>query len=412
MQQMNMMPKMQLPSQPAQLRLPNMGTAARTAAPMTAPRLPVMMQPGAAGTAGKALNMNILRAQSFTPMKEEMLTNSLTSMKLPVTKENVALARSMVEGGVPLTAQNHKELKEALSRLPSSRPSDMQAASFLKSSSVALTPQNVTTMSNFLSTNPQIGAHFFEFSQEFRKLSDGKSGKLSADKMALLAKTSGLLGELMMDGLNKTRAKNAKAFREMGRQAGLQFPAFMGKQDDEELTEMMKLLRQMLFSQDNDESMAGLKRALTQAEETLLAQQLINRGKREGQQNFYYMQIPLGADGREFTAEMKLYYTTDYQGRKIVDIENFELELVVPSVNLGDLRFHLKTEHGIMNLEAGVEDAALCNFVSACLPVLIERIGDIGFITGRASVQALPEKDMKAVEVMELEAMESLDMFY
>ncbi len=398
----NNMPSMKLP----QTRLPMpMALPGRTAMAQTAmPAEPRMM------------SMAALREQSFTPMKEEVLTATLSSMKMPATKENVALAKSMVQSGIPLTQENVKDLKEALAKLPSVKTSDMQAATFLKSAALATTPQNITTLSNFITMNPQLGACFFEFSKEFRKLADNRKGAISSDKMAVMSKTASVMGNLVMDSKTKGSAGNAKAFKDMAGQAGIELPSFMMGSGDDELTELLNELRKVLYYQgdeDSQELYSKLEKAFAQAEDVLMAQKLINKARREGQDNFYYLQIPVKIGNEELTAELKLYYTTDYEGRRLVDRDNFEFELLVPSNNIGDSYFHVVMLNGIMSMDVGMDTPGVADFMNRSLPVLVERLSVLGYSSGEFSAYVRQDDEgVLPMDMQEFESMEALDLSY
>lgn len=354
----------------------------------------------------------MLRASSFTPMTEEAVTTSLSTMKMPLTKENVTLAKAMVQTGVPLTKENMASLKTSLATLPNGGTAgDMKAASFLKSASLPQTPQNITTLSNFISVNPHVGACVFAFNGEFRKLCDGKGKFGSSDKMKIFSKTSSKLGELMMEAGADIR-RNARAFRKNAGNSGMNLPSFMMGNRDEELDSLMLELRKMLFSDKNSGVSEELKKSFSALEDSISAQRLINSGKREGLENFFYMQIPLVIDDQNFTAEFKVFYTTDYEGRKIVDPENFEFELAVPTRYMDEVRFKGSVVSGVININAGFVSPEICMFAEQFMPVLMERLADnIGFVQGDWSVfEYLGEETNMAVSSDEFGVVESVDM--
>ena len=405
-------------TQAAQPRLPaaNMPTLPQTRLPMM-PSLPGALSVPQGGTESRQMSMHLLREQSFTPMKEEVLTATLSAMKQPATKENVALAKSMVQSGVPLTGENVKELKTALAQLPSPKPSDMQAATFLKSAQLPMTPQNITTLSNFITMNPQLGACFFEFSKEFRRFIDNGRGLISADKMKIMSKTTSAMGELMMDFKSKGALGNARAFKNMAGQSGMEMPHFMMGRGDDELTELMKELRRVLYHKGDEASKelySKLEQAFSKTEDVLLAQKLMNRAVREGQDNFYYMQLPVRIGSQDFTVEFKLFYTTDYEGRKVVDGNNFEFELLVPSCNMGDSHFHVKVIDGIMDMDVGMENLKLAEYMYHSLPKLLERTELMGLASGDCGVYVRKEDEapLTIVETELFEDMEALDLSY
>lgn len=354
----------------------------------------------------------MLRASSFTPMQEEALTTSLSTMKMPLTKENVTLAKAMVQTGVPLTKENMASLKTSLASLPNGGTAgDMKAASFLKSASLPQTPQNITTLSNFISVNPHIGACVFAFNGELRKLCDGKGKFNSSDKMKIISKTSSKLGEMMMEAGADIR-QNARAFRKNAGNSGMNLPSFMMGNRDEELDSLMLELRKMLFSDKKSSVSEGLKKSFLELEDSISAQRLINSGKREGLENFFYMQIPLVIDDQNFTAEFKIFYTTDYEGRKIVDPENFEFELAVPTRYMDEVRFKGSVVSGVINITAGFASPEICMFAERFMPALMERLeNNIGFVQGDWNIfEYLAEESNMAVSSDDFGVVESVDM--
>ena len=357
----------------------------------------------------------MLRASSFTPMTEEAVTTSLSTMKMPLTKENVALAKAMVQTGVPLTKENMGSLKTSLASLPNGGTAgDMKAASFLKSASLPQTPQNITTLSNFISVNPHIGACVFAFNGELRKLCDGKGkGKFASDKMKIFSKTSSKLGEMMMEAGADIR-KNARAFRKNAGNSGMNLPNFMMGSRDEELDSLMLELRKMILSDKSSGVSDELKKSFSALEDSISAQRLINKGKREGLENFFYMQIPLVIDDTNFTAEFKVFYTTDYEGRKIVDPENFEFELAVPTRYIDEVRFKGSVVSGVINITAGFVSPEICIFAEQFMPALMERLADnVGFAQGDWSVfEYAGEESNMAVSSDDFGVVESVDMSF
>lgn len=414
----HMMPAMNRPMMPNMPHLPNragmqLPTMPRLpfSAPMTqtTPNLPMM-----GDKLGNAATL--LRSNSFTPMQEQALNNTLETLNLPVTKENTALAKSMVQSGVPLTKENMAELKNALlSTTNSPKSSDMQAASFLKSASLPPTSQNITTLSNFITTNPQLGACFFEISKEFRKMSSGKKDRLSQDNMKIMSKTSKMMGELVMDSGKNGRAASAKAFKKMAGQAGIQLPSFMMGKDDEELDQLMLQLRQVFYGEsDEKEQYSKLEQLFRQTEDALGAQKLINSGQRECKDNYYYLQLPLVIGSKELTAEMKLYYTTDYQGARVVDPNNFDFDLLVPSENIGESLFHISMRNGIINGTVGMDESVFADFMQKYIPLLQDKLSSAGYQVNEFEVYVNSEERVAsmAMETDDFDSMESLDLNY
>lgn len=396
-----------LPVAPQPLRFPPVQMS------VSAPAVPMgqaaaLRLGGAVGNA--APGAALLRDQAFAPMREEALTTSLSTMKMPLTKENVALAKTMVQSGVPLTRSNVESLKTSLASLPSVSSSDMQAASFLKSASLPTTSGNITMLSNFISVNPHVGACIFEFNREFKRLcSNGRSSIQGVD-MKLLSKTSSLLEGMSMNTKAGSRA-SAGAFRRMAGSSGMDLPSFMMGTRDEELDSMMLSLRKMLLSGDRLE-LEALRNAFLKLDDALAAQRLINSGRRDGQENFFYFQIPLVFGDENLTAEFKLYYTTDYKGRKCVDPDNFEFEFSVPSRAIGDVLFKGSVSAGVVSMDVGFENRDVLAFAEKFVACLAERLEGAGFIAGDFSSGVRERGLPMALDAEDFSSMESVDMSF
>lgn len=350
------------------------------------------------------------RAQAFSPMKEEAVSSSLSAMKMPLTKENVALAKTMVQSGVPLTKANMESLKTSLSSLPSVSNSDMQAASFLKSASLPQTSGNITSLSSFIASNPHVGTCIFEFNREFRKMASGGRKGISEADMKILSKSSSILGSMVMDAKADPKA-NARAFRRMGGSSGMNLPHFMMGTRDDELDSMMLELRKLLLS---EKSQAGeeMKQAFLKLEDALAAQRLINSGKREGLENFFYFQLPVVFGDETLTAEFKLFYTTDYKGRKSVDPDNFEFEFCIPSSGMGNVLFAGAVKEGVISIKAGFEEQRICDFAGEFLPCLMERLQNAGFAPGGFSAEVRVSEEQLPMAIDDGKPLESVDMSF
>lgn len=334
------------------------------------------------------LNLQLLRAQSFTPMTSEDLAQTMTGMKLPLSEDNVKTAKGMLQSGLPLTKEGFTEMKEALAQLPRTLPTDTQAASFLKLSSLPMTPQNISTLSNFITTHPLIGAQLFEVQHEFRKLTSGKNEKLSRETMDMLAQVPGLLGEYILDGKGKTGKKNSRVPKKMAGQVGIeQMAPHFGDDEDWDLLRMLMAIRGKL-SQENSEEEEALNKLfqlMAAVEENMTAQQLINTARKNDDLTYYYMQVPFRLGENELTAEIKIYYTTDFDQRKEVDDDNTRIEFSITSEHLGLLHFQVEIVHGIIHVDVGTEREEVRAFVEHYLPALMENIKKLSYTAGRST---------------------------
>jgi hypothetical protein len=361
------------------------------------------------------LNIQLLRAQAFSPATVEDLVQTMTGMKIPVNDDNVSLAKGMIEHGLTLTTENFNDMKEALATLPKTLPTDMQAASFLKLSSMPLNQANITTLSQFITSHPLIGPQLFDMQFEFRRLTTGGSTKLSKDMMEMLQKVPGLLGEYILDGKSQSRGKNSQTSQKMARQVGIERTGMWGSGEDEmDLLKMMAAIRKKMAQEKMEgETLSKLTTFMAQIEDNISAQQLINSGKKSEEPMYYYMQIPVRLEGREFTAEIKIYYTTDYNNEKKVDEENTKLEFAVTTENLGELYFQVEIVHGIIHIEVGTEREEVHTFVERYLPALMENVKKL-YTPGKARCFVREEKASTPLplSVKEFDKLERVNLQY
>lgn len=371
--------------------------------------------PARGQTADGAQSPVLIRAEAFSQMTEGDLASTLTGMKLPVNKENVALARGMLENGLTLNSETFREMNETLTQLPSRLPSDMQSASFLKLSSLPMTTHNVTLLSNFITTHPLIGAQLFEVQFEFRKISGAKE-KVSKEMMDMLSKVPGLLGEYILDGKNNTKKKNSQSFQNMATQVGIEkLPPGWWQDDEMDLMKMLIAMRSKLGQEGMDEEESVIQKLiklLAQIEENITAQQLINTARKNDETAFYYMQVPMRLDGRETTAELRIYYTTDYQENKSIEDDNTTIEFLLSTEHLGSLHFHLEINHGIINMDVGTMNEEVRAFVEKYLPALQENITHLAYTPGRAKSYVMTESQCtpQLIEVQEFEKLERVNL--
>lgn len=362
-----------------------------------------------------AQNTALLRAQTFTPMTESDIASTLTGLKIPLTQENITLAKGMLEHGLTLTTENFREMNETLAMLPKRLPSDMQAATFLKLSNLPITSHNVTVLSNFITSHPLIGAQLFEIQFEFRKFVDGNK-RVSKDIADMLGKVPGIVGEYILDGKNNTRTKNSKAFQKMAQQVGIEKMGEGWWQDDEmDLMRMLISLRSKLSKEGMGEEESVVKKLiqlLLQIEENIAAQQLINTGKKNNETSFYYAQLPMRLDEKEMTAEVRIYYTTDYQENSKIDEDQTIIEFSVTSEHLGALYFHLEINHGIINVDVGTRDEEVRAFVEKYLPALMENMKKLAYTPAQARSYVAGEvgHSPQIIEVQQFEKLERVDL--
>ena len=336
----------------------------------------------------------------FTKMATADLTNTLTQLKMPVNEANVALAKTMVEHNIPLTKENFTFMKTVLAQpapptpatgQPAPMPSRVAATNFLQSSNLPVTANNVTTLANFLNTNPQIGVQMFAVNQEFRRLTKMKSGDNACIEM--MSGVQGALGDFILEPERRAAGKkSSKKLMDMARQTGIETnlgATFGGGADEDELLEMMRTLRERMSKSEDKGDYHKAMALLKGLEENLEAHKLINRARTESNLGFYYLQVPMRLENGD-AAEVWVRYHSDEEGNRQVDPEDTVIEFLVTTEFMGELFFTLELRGGTVHIDLGTPNEDVREFVARYLPALADRISHLGWNTGRVGATYRP----------------------
>ncbi len=331
------------------------------------------------------VNLSVVRQESFSEMSEGDLSSALMDMKMPLDEGNMQLAKGMVEMGMPLTPQDFAEMQKALAQMPNSSPDDISSAGFLKMAQMPMTPENISTLSNFLSQNPMIGAQLFEVSQTLKKLGKELDARLVPKDLAdLLAKVPGLAGEMGLTPGRPAKRKPSQNLHNMAFQAGIER---MGPHvSDDEEWDLVKLMRKLYEGLDgvqgaalNPEGVALAQGLMKDVEQNLQAQQLINRAEAEKMTGLYYMQVPIRFRNEDTTAQIRLEFQRNNRGEPVVDAQNLRVEFSVHTAALGQVSYLLTVVKGQVDLLTQSEDAATRDLIELSLPHLVHRLGALGY---------------------------------
>lgn len=140
-------------------------------------------------------------AQKSTPQQTdkalENIKTTLTSLKLPLTDENINLAKALTEQNQPITAENMTKMTQLVSTNQELKPN---AAAFLTASNLSVDPNNIEKLQNLLAGRLKLGNDIAELVKLVNggeqgldtALSTGEAGKL-LEKLAaqLSAKVNG-----------------------------------------------------------------------------------------------------------------------------------------------------------------------------------------------------------------------------
>ncbi len=353
----------------------------------------------------------------FNKLATTDLANTLSSLKLPVNEGTMELAKTMVEHGIPLTKENMETMLKA-TKLPSEAgkplpplPARVAAVHFLQQNNLPVTPQNVATLSQFMAANPQIGQQMFALNEGLRKLAS--SGDSRA--MDLLKDIPGV-GELMgeMSGAKKGAAPKppstpSKKLFNMAKQTGIEthYMPFGSSEDPHDLLAELRQFRAELEGQAGSEELLAMIQGV---EENLAAQQLINQAHPEDFLGFYYLQVPMLLDDGD-TAEIWIKYYNEEDGSRTVDPNDTQVEFLVTTEHMGELSFTLKLKNGTCSVELGTPSEAVRRFAARYLPVLGERLNQLGWVAGDMEAVYRPHKGKRElVERTDFDQLESCNV--
>lgn len=345
------------------------------------------------GEKGGQLHLTVL-PKTNEQMSKGDLTEALLHDHMPTSEENIQLAHSMVEHSVPVTKQNLTFLKTVLAEVANhqqqqqgpgqtqqaSLPNKVGATFFLQSNNIPVTPQNVATLSNFLTNNPQVGSQMMALQTEFRKMAESPT-TANAKSMELLAQVPGLLGEVVIEPNQQLSRKSSKRLKDLARDMGVESRLGPGGGPDEEdwnLARELQHIRQQLEQQPDAESHATILGMMKELEENLQAHQLINQQKTAEQFGFFYFQMPLPLNFGD-TAEVWIRYQQENDGSRTVDPEDSKLEFLVCTENLGELTFVVDLFGDSAIVDVGTPSEPVRQFVERYLPALKERIEWLGW---------------------------------
>jgi len=359
------------------------------------------------------VSLQLLRTSVFGPMTREDLAQTLTGLRQPVNEETMALARSMVEMGLPLTAQTLREISQALARLPAQAQMDSAAAGFLKLNGLPLNAENINTMSVFMAQHPMLGAQLFEISIFVRRLAEQPGTARGSRTAEMLAKIPGLLGEFIMNPAQQTRQRLHQSLFHLARQMGIEpLPLFGPDSNPEEWMEMLRQQRNAMSLEG--QTLARVAELFEQLEGNIKAHVLINQGRRTDELlGWYCLQVPMRLEEEVATGRLRITYRHDEQGRTWVDENDLAIEFSIETENLGALHFRLWVRGELLELEAAVGSEDVRQVLETHLPALLANFKGLGFIPGRADVGllpggVLPEPDL--VRQAELETLERVNL--
>lgn len=335
------------------------------------------------------VHLSILTSPA-TKMTMSDLSNTLTSLKIPMDASNMELAKSMVELKIPLTKENFSMMKQVVAQAnqggsgAQNAPltTKVAATGFLQNSQLPVTPQNVTVLSNFLSNNPQVGMQMVSLNTELKKMME-TTHIAAKDLNKMIGDVQSGLGKMMLEppGRENQQAqmKNPKNLKDMAKQTGIEFnmgTSLYGGGEEWDFAAILKRMRERLSGEGmGHDELHSLMKSL---EENLEAQKLINSAKTESNLGYYYLQLPIMGD----PAELWLEYTEDREGNRVVDFQDTRIEFLVNTAEMGELHFLVEIRQGKASVFLGTASEEVRRFANSYLPALAERVLALGFDRG------------------------------
>lgn len=320
--------------------------------------------------------LQLVATQLFTQISQEDVTSILMDLSLPPNDTNVEVAKAMVSMGLPLQRKDIQDLVRNLAQLGrEATPQDTTAAVFLKAGALPMTETNVTLLSTFITEHPFIGFQLATLSATFRRLLADPTSRnsMSTSLIDLAEEAPGIIGEFILDPLKLSARKMQQRLQDMAYQTGIELVEPNGG-DGFDIMHWLRQLREALYGEKSFTPQMGLAAGLlSDLEESFDAMRLMNAAT----QGSFYFQIPMRHDGD--TAEARLIYHVDAQGRPLVDPDNIVIELLVPTRNLGCVSWRIGIRGGCVLLDAAVEDGAGRAVVQRYLPVLVDRLQGLGY---------------------------------
>lgn len=326
---------------------------------------------------GGRVGLQVVGSQLLCPMSEGDVSLALLQLELPITETNLEVAKAMLTMGLPLQGEDIQALVHDLAHLPhDATPQDVQAAVLLKAGGLPVTPSSLQLLSHFVTEHPFIGAQLMDVQGAFRRLlrDEASRGTLSDALVEMLEGAPGILGELMLDLRQGGGRRAQRRLHGMAFQCGIEAAGPHGR-DDLDMQTWLRQLRERLQAVGGGQAERAAA-VMADLERSLAAMRLMNSAVTAEQGSFYF-QIPLLPS--EQTAEARLLYHVDAQGRPVFDPDNAIIDLRIPTVTFGVVSWRIVISRGRLVLDASTEDEAGCEALAAGIGELRARVEALGY---------------------------------
>ncbi|MBI2252063.1 MAG: hypothetical protein HYU63_04880 [Armatimonadetes bacterium] len=324
-------------------------------------------------------------ANEITPQD---LSSTLTLLRLPVTKENLALARILAEHQIPISHENIMELKIALSSFAHPEPSKYQfeSAGFLKQGALPVNPKNINALANFFENNPQIGKQFQELKTV---LNEFLSANISNPKaFNLFSQIPTLLGSLILNFNPEMRQKVLETLFKITRMVGIE--KFQQEASLKDLFQNLKDSLKFIQGETERQVLTKVLNLFGQIEQNISAQALLNQAKLKEDILFYYFQIPFNLRDEIGMSEFKINFRSDSEN-KLIDPGNFELEFIVKTPKLKKIYFKLKIINNVISGKILTQNEKIARFIDKKLEILKISLQKLSYKIGHLNIQGALE---------------------
>lgn len=335
--------------------------------------------------------LQVVGSQLFSAMTEEDVSAALLQMDLPVTESHVEVAKAMVSMGLPLGGEDIQQLTQSLSQLPrEATPKDVLCAVFLRAGSLPVTATGVQLLASFITEHPFIGAQLLSLQGALRRLVRDESERttMSDGLVQMLEEAPTVLGELVLEPHRASTRKTQRRLQDMAFQVGIES---MGPHagDDFDMQQWLQGLRERLQRQAGA-SAEQATALLADLEDGLAAMRLMNSAV-TAEQGSFYLQIPLTPSQQ--TAEARILYHVDSQGRPVVDDDNVVIELRIPTETLDVVTWHITVSGGCATFDVAVDSEAARLALAEHLHVLMARVEALGYTVVTPVFHALEKRE-------------------
>lgn len=314
-------------------------------------------------------------------ISDSEISYQLQNLKVPSSKENMTLAKTMIEFQVPFNAKAFMTLKQALAQFLNQGDNDMRSACFLKQNNLPLNRKNITSLSGFMENHPKLGNKLAEFQQDMKKLE--QSGLLKEEFSAhlkFLSRIPKLISQLILDPKMMNNKDMLESLMNIARQAGAEnTQEGSRKLDFSKIMNFLGNLQGKLSEGMERTLLAKTMDFIKNFSEVFTAMGLINKAEKNESKNYIYCQVPFVLDENTGTGELKITYRTDEE----INPANIKLEFSVETEKLGKMYFNVNVLNSIIDCKIETLSEKIRDFMNGSLGQLENSFAKINYQTAR-----------------------------